>query len=232
MKIDHLHPDFSDFAKNELSTLNYLATDAYIAQKFPELSERASTQYYNYYATRNKKGNYSQPFSFGSTIRILIEGQFKTVLIECQVARNFNPTNFVLSIVNENEGTSTLIRKFHFDYALPDDNKDKKPVYHIQYGGTATPGLSALKVNMEPVHPWLSSPRIFYTPMNLCLIFDSLFCEFPSEETNHITEAREWRELVKRNEDHLLRSFYSNLSNFLNHTHSSDRLIRDFYYGG
>ena len=70
------------------------------------------------------------------------------------------------------------MRKFHFDFAPVVDKNDRKPVYHLQYGGKPTPRMKELNVDDEHILPWLSSPRINSTPINLALLLDMIFRPF------------------------------------------------------
>ena len=123
------------------------------------------------------------------------------------------------------------MRKFHFDYAPKKALEDKKPIYHLQYGGKATPMMKELEVEDDQILPWLSSPRIISIPVNLALLLDMVFCEFSSEVTNGITERREWRDFIKYNEELILCPFYGRVNQFLTSEHKFDFLLRDFYYG-
>jgi hypothetical protein len=84
----------------------------------------------------------------------------------------------------------------------------------------------------KKIQPWLSIPRMNFSPINLALLLDLIFVEFKSPITNNIVERREWRELIKANEDLMLKSYYNSINNFFTRgSHSTDNLFRDFSYG-
>ena len=155
----------------------------------------------------------------------------RRIVIEAQIKHNFSLVSYVLSICENNEPPFHLIRKFHFDYAIPNPKEDPKPVYHIQYGGELSPQLETLEIDVAEMQPWLSTPRIRFYPFNLALLLDMVFNEFRSDETVSIVERSEWRDFIKTNEEIVLKPFYEGVANFLNGSHSSNYLLRDFYYG-
>lgn len=232
MSIDREQLNYSDFIKNEVKTLGFLRGFSSLMSEFPALSIQAEL-FYNQYKDKQKIENID--FVFDCELEMEIEGRKKNetlVLLEACIRKDFTEATYALSICENKTEPKKLIRKFHFDYdPQTNSNPSKKPKYHLQYGGTATPKIGDHRISIDEVHPWLSVPRLVYAPINLALLLDYIFIEFPSKETNKITEKREWRKLVKSNEETFLKSYYSNLNDFLNREHTSEYLLREFFYG-
>ncbi len=228
MAINKNHLSYKDFVKLECRTLNFLSTNSFIYNTYSSLSTSATTSYAKYGHLKDTEIN-KNDFVFECSFEIMVEKEPRTILIESLVRKNFEVVSYVLSICSDNR----CLRKFHFDYALkiPNDTYPK-PIYHLQYGGKPSPGIERMQIDINELHPWLSSPRISFVPMNLALLFDMVFCEFRVEDTRKITERPEWRELIKSNEEKILLPFYNRMKDFLkNHKSSYPNLIRDFYYG-
>jgi len=230
MAINKNHPKFIPFMKNERNTLEWLSNNSYVTSNFRPLALSA----YNSLSTFPKKEKYFANFTlhFSCKLELSVEGRAMTTILECQVQNEFGLATYCFSVCDGVENPLNLIRKFHFDYAKPTKNDpEPKPVYHWQYGGQESAGLQELGIEIDNLQPWLSSPRLFCTPINLALFLDLIFCEFRDISTRRLTESNEWRQLVKSNEDKLLTPYIENLGSFLVSNHSSEYLLRDFHYG-
>jgi hypothetical protein len=236
MSIHQGHLQYSEFIKNELYTLNVLSGFTFMAQNFSDLYSNALEFHSTYYTLSKKNQINNKPFSFGTHFDLNIEKAIRRFTIECQVLPNFSMATYVLGIFIDNcEDQPHVIRKFHFDYAIPIKGQEAKPVYHIQYGGKATPKIQYGEKENEVLNPWLSNPRISYTPMSLALLLDSVFYELKehNESANGIIERDEWRQLIKRNEEKILKPYYKKVTDFLNGgKYKPEFLLRDFCYGG
>jgi len=224
----YLQPNYLLFLKNEKKTLNFLMNSPIINKLYNEIAVSASTSFYNLPTKDTVLTTVN--FIFGCHFDLQVEGLVRRMVIEAKVEKKFISSSYVLSMCENNESPFSLIRKFHFDYALPDTTAPK-PVYHLQYGGKSTPILTNLEIDTKGLQPWLSDPRICLYPINLALLLDSIFSGFRSNETNQITNSSEWRGLIKENEDFLLKPFYNKFYQFINNGHKSDYLIRDYYNG-
>lgn len=232
MSIDAGHVSYDEFVKNEVKTLGFLSGFASIISEFPSLSSQAYL-FYNQYKDKRRIGEID--FTFNCEMEMEIEGRKKEetlILIETCIKRNYTEATYALTICENKTEPKELIRKFHFDYdPQSNSNSHKKPKYHLQYGGTATPKIGEHKISMDRIHSWLSVPRLVFAPINLALLLDYIFIEFPSKETNQITEKSEWRDLIKSNEEKILKTYYENLNRFMIGNHSSKSLLREYFYG-
>ena len=227
MTVDEKQIVPSDFINNEVKTLGFIQNQATLASNFPMLCAEAST---TYDILRGRSHN--TKFSFGCELALQIEGSSRTVFVEGLIENNYSPATYALSICDSKESGKSVIRKFHFDYdPNAKDSIDKKPLYHLQYGGKTTPRLERAGLSSEHLQDWLSVPRIPHFPINLALLLDFIFNEFPSEETKKVSEQSEWRDLIKKNEELLLKPYYSNINQFFSSSHSSSFLFRELVYG-
>lgn len=230
MSIDQYQIASPDFIKNEVQTLGFIKAQSSVATSFPELHTEAATSYSLY----NGKHKKSAPtdFNFGCELKMEIEKISRSLFIEATVKQNYALATYALSLCDSDTEEKKLIRKFHFDYD-PQGNSsiDKKPKYHLQYGGKATPKLQKNGISADPLHDWLSVPRFSINPVNLALLLDMVFNEFPSEATKRVIEKSEWRDMIKTNEDKVLVPYFNGISKFIRSNHKSTRLYRDFAYG-
>ena len=230
MIINKGHPKYIKFIKKELKTLEFLCNNSFISNPFVELSRDAYNLVNN--SPNKEKHLASLPFTFQSNFEIEIQGKVKKLIIGANVTPNFSIATYLLAICNLEDNDTRLIRKFHFDYAIQSNNDEEpKPIYHLQYGGKESPLLTSLNIKGDHLHPWLSLPRIIYSPINLALFLDMIFCEFRNDTTIKICRREEWREFIKENEDFILCPFYLQFAEFIKHKHSSEHLVRDYYYG-
>lgn len=223
------YPNYLEFIKNEKKTLSFLANSTFIKKSFRELSESADLSYFNLPGKDQVLKKHK--FIFACNFDIKVENIDRRIIVEAQLLPNFRNVSYVLTICENKEAPFHVIRKFHFDYAIPNIKEDPKPVYHIQYGGELSPQLEALNIDITELQPWLSTPRIRFYPINLALLLDMVFNEFRSDETVGIVERSEWRDFIKSNEEIILKPFYAGVARFLNGDHKSKYLLRDFYYG-
>jgi hypothetical protein len=231
MNVDSVHHKYVPFVKNELKTLNFIASNPTISSRFKNLSLHAK-QVYDKFIGYKDRDILTKDFDFGTDFDIEIDKKNRRIVVECILTTEYRLASYALTICKKNVSPYAVVRKFHFDYAIPNNQETQpKPVYHIQYGGEVTPKLASLKISVDHLNPWLSSPRIFSVPMTLALLLDLVFCEFRTADTIKITDDGRWRDLIVQNERFLLTPYFSNFLNFVENRHKANFLIRDFNYG-
>lgn len=242
MKINSSHNSYIDFIRNEIKTLQHFRSQPTINSNIPELAAM-SNRIFDTYHYANDDILQKSGFEFNCETKLPIQGYEKIVLIEGFVKPNFSDLSYQFAICHP-EGSedietgevvtdeNRLIRKFHFDYAANGYTQTvKKPIYHLQHGGSQNIGLRSINVSAGP-HKWIEVPRFQYIPINLALMMDLVFSEFPSVATQKARDNDQWRSLMKKNEEFILKPYYDNLSAFLaSDQHSANKLLRDFYYG-
>jgi hypothetical protein len=143
MSIDQNQIASPDFIKNEVQTLGFIKAQTSVASSFPELSAEAASVY-SLYIGRHKNSAPTN-FNFGCELKMEIETATRSLFIEANVQQNYSLATYALSMCDSDTDEKTLIRKFHFDYD-PQGNSstDKKPKYHLQYGGKTTPNYKTM----------------------------------------------------------------------------------------
>lgn len=96
-----------------------------------------------------------------------------------------------------------IIRRFHFDYDI--NELEDHPMFHLQYGGNPE---GSLVNNFYCLEGWLETPRIFFTPMNLPLVFDLVLREFNTELGKKLLKKSEWIKIVRESEDKILEPYF------------------------
>ena len=230
MNIADNYPNFEDFCKNEFKTLEYLRSRT-ILKDYSELETSISNYYNEYFGLLKNNENFD--FNFHCDFTMEVEGHFHKIIVGANVKMNYSECSYFLAVVGKDGDNDKLIRKFHFDYAIPSTSTNQKvPIYHLQYGGELSPAIGELGISGSKLDSWLSLPRLNFYPVNLALLLDTLFCEFRTEETNKVVENSEWRSLIFKNEELLTKNYFCNIYTHLNsQNHKRDNLLRDFCYG-
>ena len=220
------HPTSTEFKNNELKTLQYLNARLRLLKDYTDLANEISTAYFRY----KSKKNTDFIFDFHVEFDMEVQEAFHKVIIGAYVKGDFDMCTYFLAVLGKDDESEQVIRKYHFDYAKPSiPTKQPVPTYHLQYGGE----LSDHFGDRKDTHllSWLSVPRLTYSPVNLALLLDLMFCEFNTIETKKISQDVEWRCLVMENERFLIHQYYSSIYTHINSTaYSKTSLIRDYCY--
>jgi hypothetical protein len=228
MSIHKTHPTVLAFKKNEVETLEWIFTRR-LVKDFSELNQKIEFTYYNF-KDRDKLRN--TDFTFHADFNMIIQEKIHRVILGANIRGDFELASYFMAICGGKKSLS-LIRKFHFDYANPKNRtKQPVPIFHMQYGGGSTTEMKDLGISDKKIDNWLSVPRLNCTPINLAILLDITFCEFRTEETRKIIENPEWKSLIKKNEELLVRPYYKSISDFsTSQDYTSTHLIRDYCYG-
>lgn len=230
MKIDEWYPKPQDIKKCELETLKFLIDSLIINSYFPELYSDA----YQHYA--RIKYDQRLKFNFESELPIRIEGREGHAHIGANIMingrNNYEGISYYMAICSDDKPRARLLRKYHFDYALPDPSRRQPhPVFHLQYAGELSPRLEGQNLQHQHIDAWLSEPRLCYKPMSLALLINTILKEFPNEISIKLIESSGWRNLIRKNENLLLAPFYKICHNFISTRTSHQLFMNDFYYG-
>lgn len=229
MKINKEHALFEQFINNEYSTLKFIGEQSDIYEFHQNLCSKSYEVHNQYLGLAKKKPNIDR-FSFECDFSLIVEGKPRLVCLESIITKDFDEASYCIYIHESEDLKSSILRKFHFDYA-PNETKGDKPIYHLQYGGKATPVLQNKEIDCENLKPWLSVPRLNIIPTNIALMIDFILNEFDYSNSYSFLDKSEWRNLVKTNEDLVLKTYFQNITSFFNSTHNQKKLYRDFYYG-
>lgn len=220
------HPNSSDFKKNEVKTLQYLQAHARLLKDYSGLRDAINTSYLIY----KSKKDFDFDFKFHVEFDIVVEGAFHKVIVGANVMGDFEMCTYFLAVVGKEGDHDKVIRKFHFDFAKPTIKTEQPvPTYHLQYGGKLSEGFEGYSDSY--LSKWLSVPRLNYSPVNLALLLDILFCEFNTVETDKIVQDRDWRKLIYDNEQFISTNYYKSIMEHIDsQKYSITNLIRDYCY--
>ncbi len=239
MKIDEKYPTPKDLRSNELLTMAFFQNDVYLKQEYPTFAHDCY-QYYTYF-----KGTQGKDLEFESELEIQINSQDGKVNGKAYIGGKFYEDrkkkiiapsySMAISVVD----SKRLLRRFHFDYILPDSaRRQPHPIFHLQYAGKLSPRLKRDGFEHDHMDPWLSEPRLFFIPMSLALLVNTVLKEFPDERTEKIIERPEWRNLIRKNENLLLTPYFRCCNLFLSSNRTDQLLTKtdqlftnDFCYG-
>lgn len=186
----------TDFLDSEKSTLEHL-------RKTPSCWQLAAA------ATKALSTLGSDGYTFTATWPVLNgRGVLDITVAVCLQINNdeFEFLSYVLTVAEENKTskTKTLLRKYHYDYEC---KEKEKPAFHLQYGGQPLPSHDNYDGTTE-LAPWLSEPRLFYTPMSLALLLEQAFLEFPDESTLRVQKDSFWGKHVLRSQAEILHPYF------------------------
>jgi hypothetical protein len=186
-----------------------------------------------YYSLRAKPIQRTFDFLFHADFEMIVENSVHKVFVGANVTGQYSLCSYFFAIAGKNEDENRLIRKFHFDFALPSQNvRQPVPVYHLQYGGKISPEIEKMGLTSDKLDHWLSLPRLNFPPVNIAIMLDVLFCELRVQETHELVESDEWRTLIFDNERFLSRYYFENINGHINsQAYRKELLIRDFCYG-
>jgi hypothetical protein len=231
MRIDDGYPSPSKLKKNELETLQYIKDSIIFHSYYATLANDAST---NYFQLQN-----ASSLKFISQMDICFDQRSRRIgnaYIGLDIGSRddqYSQVSYTLAICSKDRSRHRLLRKFHFDYALPGvPSRQPHPVFHLQYAGGLFGPLRDLNIQHAHLDAWLSEPRLSFMPMSLALLINIVFKEFPDENAIKVIERAEWRELIRKNEKFLLVPYFKCCHNFMNALNDLGKLLtNDFYYG-
>lgn len=231
MRIDEGYPSPGALKRNELETLRYIKDSTVFQSFYRTLADDASTYYFQLQNASSLK--------FVSQIDICLDprsGKMGNAYIGFDIdSRNgrYSQVTYSLAIISKDRTHHRLLRKFHFDYALPDvPGRHPHPVFHLQYGGGIFAPLTQLRLKHAHLDHWLSEPRLCFMPMSFALLINIVFKEFPEQKAINLIERSEWRELIRKNEKLFLIPYFKSCHTFMNALNDLGKLLtNDFYYG-
>ncbi len=235
MMIDDRYPPPDEFISCEFKTLIFLKDNTSFVCGLPTLANDAYAYYSEHY--KNFRDSRKLNFNFESTFDVNVDGKdgfaaYVGGIIRLKDSDKFNDISYYIAICRKNTPKPEILRKYHFDYApAGNTRKQAHPVFHLQYAGKLSKKLKAKDIDDDHLDPWLSEPRLCYSPISLALLINLILQEFPSENNRKLVETSEWRNLIRRNENLILRPFFERCSSFLAEKGRKKLFINDFYYG-
>jgi hypothetical protein len=250
MELSDFYPSPRDLIKSELSVLEYLRSNPYITEKHPQVATDAEQ-----YHARNKGSR--SGFEFNShfdtwhaemsskTSAASGRGRPRTnarlfVSARIEVLRSsFTNVTYCLAVCRIRRSNPsaqlTILRKFHFDVVVNRgvERHQQHPQCHLQYCGAMVPYMDEIgcrSTQLQEMHPWLSEPRIFFWPMSLALLIDTALHEFPDQDSAKFRADSYWRGLVRKQENLVLRPFYSKCVEIIKDAGEKNLTLADAFY--
>jgi len=197
------HEDVSAFLLRERKTLEYLEGK----RSCPMLANMATAAYRSKYNI--SKAGFSSYLNWSvahdeldSVYDIHVGGSGscnKDGALEC--------VSYFFTISEEIDGKHKVLRKFHFDYTNPaNERRRPQPLFHLQFPGEL-PSWMEDCYKIDHLDPKLSEPRILYFPMSLSLVLHIAFSEFQDEYTDKIIKDGGWLGLVRADQKMLWKPY-------------------------
>ncbi len=247
IKLLEVFPSPSALLKSETKVLEYLKDNPYINERHPDFARQASDWYQrNRKSKRNfqfashldiwhtEMGGRQRSSSQRSNIRLILAS-----LVQINGPKDYGNITHCLSVIRlRARNEFTILRKFHFDVTVrnkePTGLLQNHPRFHLQYCGEMLPYMSQMGLRegqLDQLHPWLSEPRIFYTPMSLALMLDMSLREFPDAASAKFRSTGEWRGIVREHEALMLSPFFQKCVEVINGSGPVRTLADEFYVG-
>lgn len=249
MDLTEFYPPSADLIKSELNVLDHLMDNPYITEKHSTFAQDARKYY-----SRNK--DYRAGFQFFSYLDVCHaempanggarsrqrnqKPNLKLVVaakIELAPQGRYSNVSYCLAVCRIRAKRPAILRKFHFDVTVSSGvahaRRQQHPVCHLQYCGELIPQMSEIgcgQAQLEPMHPSLSEPRVFFWPMSLALLIDMALHEFPDPGSKKFRETTEWRSLVRSQEDLILRPFYQKCVDVIVDVRKNHRTLAEEFY--
>ncbi len=221
MKIAAGFPLPKDLIENEISTLKEMGGDGTLNEVQGRLAAAAHGRYQCY---RNQKS--MTKFEFSSWMEFSDSPIAKSAFVECLISVDSKKKpqydmltySFGLLKLDEKE-MNHLVKKFHIDFTSASNTgrPPLQPIFHLQSPGTLSPMLKDEGIKDDHLEPGLSEPRLHCGPTTLALIIDFLFREFGGDRTSslvRLTKKPEWKKLIRKNENLVLKPYYKACSGF------------------
>lgn len=235
MSLYYSYPEPQILKRNELATLNFLLSNVFINKHFHDLASQANIHFYSL------QGKSNAGIDFHAKLDLVVERKVRRVYVGAVITskdgekhtQEHDLVSYYLAVSDRAEEPKRLLRKYHFDFVGKSTNtKQPQPIFHLQYGGKLPEFLINDGLDDEGLHSWLSTPRLIFYPVTLALLLDIAFCEFVSETTRKLVETSEWRALIKKNEDLVIKPYYEEMRKFLySSDYNNNCLARDHCYG-
>lgn len=245
------YPSSTALIKSELTVLDHLMNNPYITEKHSAFAQdakkyysrnkdyRAGFQFFSYFdvchsEVTTKSGASARQRNQKPNLKLVVAAK-----IELGERGRYSNVSYCLAVCRIRAKRPTILRKFHFDITVAGGNEQHRrqqhPVCHLQYCGELIPQMQNIgceQAQLEPMHPSLSEPRVFFWPMSLALLIDMALHEFPDEGSKKFRRTPEWRGLVRSQEKLVLRPFYEKCVEVIVDVRENNRTLADEFYVG
>lgn len=239
-----------DLISNEVETVRFLSENTHVGE-YPDFINAARRSYAQFI-------DGSKRFEFASSLEVFHKGLpggpkiwkssrpseppancrlVLAALIETEDDGTFGNVSYVLAVCRVYPGStrSSILRKFHFDFAPKAFNTDRQPhpVFHVQYCGELFDGMATMGYRPEQLnqlHTKVREPRILFTPMTLALLIDMSIREFSNPTLIKLRDSPEWKNIVRKNELDVLKPFYEECVRVITSNEKKRTLLAESFY--
>lgn len=230
MSIDAWY-SYCELKKIERKTFDYLRKDPHVKACFGELNYKAGNQY-DLIKNDNLLGRTDIDFDAKFDLKLDKDGKEYRIHLGAKV--DSNNSSFFVAVCHKKAEAWRILRKFHFDYDKH-GCRNSHPIFHLQYAGEPLPSMDEYSEHYDDVlNPWLSEPRLFYPPMTLALLMNTVLKEFNTEITEKLLTDGNWRRIVRENEIFAFKDYFEKCRSFLDspeHRPSKKLFLTDYCYG-
>ncbi len=228
MSIDAWY-SYYELKKLERRTFEFLKKEPHVIAHFGDLYYKAGNQY-DLISNDNLLGR--TDINFESKFELKCREDEYRIHIGAEVRSNHSV--YFIAVCCKKDGIWKILRKFHFDYDKNGRERDH-PIFHLQYAGELSSALSEYNDHYDNIlNPWLSEPRLFYPPVTLALLINTVLKEFQTDITSELLNNDRWRGIIKDNEIFAFKSYFEKCLSFLNsaeHKPSKKLFLTDYCYG-
>lgn len=161
---------------------------------------------------RNKSAVRFLPLPYqGKTLSVTVEGSFNSERTKPgDVELRPMKTSKVAIVVEE---AGQRIARSHVDLAEPTQHG---PVWHLQVGGLSSAD------HARPIYEWLDVPRWSTPPFDWVLATEMALFNFAFDRWRKLKKMAQWKDIVKRSENLLLRHYTVQLQEYWSKRNSYD----------
>ena len=229
--LSELYPEPQVLIENEAKTLNFLKDNPYFCQEHQQFANDAHMVLGQIGCQRSFQfGSYLDLTHSDRPMRLFLEGR---AVPTGPKSKAYDEITYGLVVCRRRERRLAILRKYHFDVALPrGKSRQKKFLFHLQYCGGLSPYLGQQGLTegqIVPMHYRLSEPRLFFWPMSLALLLDGVLHEFPDIKSAKFRQTGEWRDIVRMNESLLLGPFCQKCADIIFDRPRQRQLLADVF---
>ena len=213
----------------ELETVEFLRGDSQVSSDFPDLAAKASLV-----ILATKKPPRLLVFGSHMLLNDPEDGLRIDIGVTIEAAERrskYQNLSYFFAVSRAEDEFQKVMRKMHFDHAPCNlEARTAHPFSHIQYAGTLAPCMREAgftDASISHMNPDFEGPRIPCPPISLAMLIHLLLREFPDTNGTKLIERSDWRSLVRRNEELLLKDFHWSCWHQI---HVGKRLISDLFY--
>jgi hypothetical protein len=227
-------PDPKIFIKHEVDTLAFLKDSPYMLQWHNQFALDAG-QLHGQLRSSGHWFDFHSMLDFQHAdrpLRVFFAGQLTP---KGKKRDQYAMATYCLTVCERVGNGLQALRKLHFDVCTPDAGEGRipKPLCHLQCSGQLSPylqGQGLSNLDIDQFHPWLDEPRLFLWPACTAILLHLVLHEFQHRDSATFREQPEWRNIVWKSEQLILKTYYAKCSEVLENKRKDNRILADVLY--